>query len=503
MSWRDSLTWADATDQLKKKASFRGATFFIRSSDASVGRRNVTHQYPFRDEVYIEDLGLDVDEFSITGYVVQNLDNDYDYFAERDALIAALKESGPGQLWHPFLGSKLVSLVGKAGISESFGEGGIARFTMTFALVGKGLEAIPYPIPTIDNVKAVDAAAENSQNDMIDGYGEKFNAEDAPGFSVASIMTAVGSLNGMLRSATVAVKGLGPAMMSKALTHLADAYAGINLATIGQTCELANGLIGMFNGLLSLSGMYGDIIVNQLFGACSSAVRGISSGPMSGAKVEKTPTAGFQASTMAEPATIDESMGKSAVRAALAMNRYGEDAGNDNPSPYGGTLESVSITTSVRATQSANLVATVNLARLMAITTAARTAVRINYSSYDSAIEILNEVVEQLDVLLLKLGDDAANTEYASYNVTVADPDSYNALVSLRPVFVEAMTDIGANLARIVDYEVPPATESTLALAYNQYENLDREAEIIGRNIPLVKNPGFLPQGQEIEILNV
>lgn len=502
MSWRESLVWADATDQLKKKASFRGATFFVSDSEASVGRRNVTHQYPFRDEVYIEDLGLDIDEFNITGYVVQNLDNAYDYFAERDALITALKEPGPGQLWHPFLGSKLVSLVGKAEISESFGEGGIARFTMTFALVGEGLEAI-LPKPTIDNVKAVDTAAENSQNDMIDGFGEKFDAEDAPGFSTASIMTAVDSLNGMLRSATVAVKGLGPAMMSKALTHLADEYAGISLVTVGQTCELANGLVGMYNGLLSLSDMYGDIVVNQLFGACSSVVRGISSGPMSGAKVETTPTTGFQASTMAEPARVDESMGKSAVRATLAMNRYGEDAGNDDQSPYGGTLAPVSITTSVRARQSANLVATVNLARSMAVTTAARVAVRIDYSSYDSAIEMLNEVVDALDDLLLKLGNDAANTEYASYNVTVADPDSYNALVSLRPVFVEAMTNIGANLARIVDYEVPPTTISTLALAYSQYDDLDREAEIIGRNIPLVKNPGFLPQGQTIEIFNV
>ena len=500
--WRDNLTWGDATNQLKKKASFRGAYFFVNDSDTSVGRRNVAHQYPFRDEPYIEDLGLDADEFVIVGYVVQNLDNNYDYFTERDTLIAALKEPGPGQLWHPFLGSKLVSLSGKAGIRESFSEGGIARFTMTFVLAGQGLTAVPYPKKSIDPVAAVDAAVEDSVDDIKDGFGEKFDAENAPGFSTTSVVTAVDALNAMLHSTISGVRALGPAMMSKALTHLSDAYAEISLTTIAQTCELANGLVGMFNGLLSLSGMYGDIVVNQLFGACSSAVRGVSTGPMSGAKVEKTPTTGFQASTLAQSASIDEEMGKSAVRASLNVNRYGEDMGEADPSPHVGALEIVSVTTSVRARQGANLVAAVNLARCMAITTAARTAVRINYTSYDSAVEMMNEVVDALDDTLLKIGDDSANTDYAPYNVTVSDPDSYNALVSLRPVFIEAMMEIGADLARVVAYEVPPATLSSLVLAYNQYDDLDREAEIVSRNIPLVQHPGFLPQGQEIEILN-
>jgi prophage DNA circulation protein len=49
MSWRDNLTWAEASDQLRKKASFRGALFFVLDSDAGVGRRNVIHAYPFRD----------------------------------------------------------------------------------------------------------------------------------------------------------------------------------------------------------------------------------------------------------------------------------------------------------------------------------------------------------------------------------------------------------------------------------------------------------------------
>jgi len=493
MSWRDNL----------HPASFRKAKFEVVSSDTIIGRRNVVHQYPLRDEVYVEDLGLDTDEFSIEGFIVQNAENEQDYFAHRDLLIEELKKSGPGILIHPFYGEKMVSLLGKARIAESFREGGIARFSMVFVKAEEHEAPFGFdwagPIP----VKAVDDAVKNAQSDTIDGFGKKYDSTDSPDFSTNSIMSAVDSLNVMLRSAMGGVQKLGPAMMSKALVHLAEAKAGINLTTIRQTCELGNGLVGMFNGLLSLSGMYGDIIVSQLFGPCSSMVRGISAGPFSGAKVEKTPTTGFQASTMSEPAVIDENLGKSAVRAALAIRRFGEVTGeSDDPSPYGGTLEAVSISTTTRARQAANLEATINIARVTAITTAARTAIRIGYSSYDSAIEVLNEVIAALDDLILKLGNDAANTEYAAYNINVADPGSYNALTSLRAVFVESMVKVGADLARIVNYEVPPVILSSLTLAYNQYEDLGRESEIISRNIPLVKNPGFLPQGKELEILS-
>jgi prophage DNA circulation protein len=64
------------------------------------------------------------------------------------------------------------------------------------------------------------------------------------------------------------------------------------------------------------------------------------------------------------------------------------------------------------------------------------------------------------------------------------------------------MLGIGATLANIIDFEVPPVTISSLAVAYDKYEDLDREKEIITRNIPVIKNPGFLPGGETIELLN-
>ena len=502
-AWQDNLVWANTDNSQRKMASFRRATFFIRDVDTSVGRRNVSHQYPLRDDPYIEDLGADIDEFVVNGYVIQNQDNDSNYIPQRDTLIVALKMKGPGTLIHPFYGEKNVSLVGKARISETFSPGGIAQFSMTFAKVSDvypDYEVAPYPKTIIDHQNAVDLAIDLSWDDTADGFGS-YDPANMPSHASNSIMTAIGSLNTMLRSATRLVQGAGPAKISRALDYLSEEYLGIDLDVINDTCSLASGIIGMFNGLLSLGGMYGDIVVSQLFGACSTMVRGFNTGPWSGAKVS-TPSSGYMTSSTSQSDKIDERFGKTIVRGLLEINRYGEETGNASPSVHGGTIDAVPLTTAIRARQSANLIAIVNITRNAAILNAAKTAIRIDYTNYNSAVEMMNEVIAAIDTQILKLGEDSADENYDEYNITISDPYSFQALDSLRPVFVESMKGIGGELAKIVDYQVPAVVISTLAIAYDQYNDLDRSAEILARNIPFVKHPAFLPGGKIIGILN-
>lgn len=138
-------------------ASFRGAPFHVLSTSTEVGRRNVLHQFPFQDIPYVEDLGKDAGLYSVTGYVVQNAGNEFDYWEERKKLMDALEASGPGQLVHPFYGSIKVSVLGKAKIDESFAEGGVARFQMTFVEYG----AKEKPAEVVDQVGAVDTFADS------------------------------------------------------------------------------------------------------------------------------------------------------------------------------------------------------------------------------------------------------------------------------------------------------------------------------------------------------
>lgn len=499
MSWRDELHWADISDRGKKKASFRGATFFVDQSDYSFGRRNIPHQYPKRDIPFIEDLGRDLDEFFVRGYVIQNRENEQNYFTEKNALIKALTEQGPGTLIHPFFGNIRVSLLEKVRITETFREGGIARFDMNF-VEALNITAL-YPSDEIDHIGAIDVVGERVIADTRDGMGKIYKPNVSDRVS-NSILDSVGELNKMIRSVKSSIQGLGPAQLSRALTILSEEYLDIDLGVINDACELGDSIIGMFNGFLSLSGMYGKIIVQQMFGPCSSLVRGITSGPMSGAQVELPKTGGFIESTISDPAIVAEDFGKTAVRAALAMNRFGEATGGSSPSQYGGALDSILIITASGAQHSANQEAVVNVVRAMALITAAKTAIRVDYTSHDSVIEIMDEVIDAINVQLLKLGNNISNNNYAGFNVAIADPDSYQALKSLHQTFTKSMLEIGASLAKIVKFEVPPDTISSLELAYNKYEDLDREKEVIARNIPLVKHPGFLPGGKTMEILN-
>lgn len=95
MTWRDQL----------RPASFRGVGFKIETGARGGGRRQAVHEFPKRDEPYTEDMGRRARKFQINAYLVSP-----DYFAERDALIAALEQEGPGLLIHPTFGEFTVSV---------------------------------------------------------------------------------------------------------------------------------------------------------------------------------------------------------------------------------------------------------------------------------------------------------------------------------------------------------------------------------------------------------
>lgn len=118
MSWRDRLG----------PASFRGVPFHVDVAEMTGGRRNVHHEFPFRDLPYVEDLGRRGRTFPVEAYVLGD-----DYMAARDALLAALEAEGPGELIHPYYGTRRVSVSGGFRVRETSAEGGVARIAVEFA----------------------------------------------------------------------------------------------------------------------------------------------------------------------------------------------------------------------------------------------------------------------------------------------------------------------------------------------------------------------------------
>lgn len=127
-----------------RAGSFRAVPFVIEGGEQEGGRRLALHEYPDRDEPYPEDLGRRARRFSLDVFVHGDA-----YMAARDELVAALEESGPGVLIHPYRG-RLSVVVEAYSVSERTDDGGVARFSLTL------LESGEQPQPEVS--EATDAS---------------------------------------------------------------------------------------------------------------------------------------------------------------------------------------------------------------------------------------------------------------------------------------------------------------------------------------------------------
>ena len=489
MSWRDRLVWN--LNNLEK-ASFRGAPFYVDSVDTGIGRRNVVHQFPFKDEPFIEDLGPDADEFQVNAYVIQNKDNGFDYFNERDALISALRGSGPGTLVHPSYGEVTVSVIGKARIRESFtAEGGIARFTITFVQSLETSLNIRTNIYTnnkerVDEVairglkKSKDAFAGSEILDSIEkavskasGYVHAGVSEIVMNNDIVKFLNGFSSVIGSTRNTITST-------VSKVINDI-NTVADTVTDFLSSPCTLASTVVENVERMLTLIGIP-DEVTSAVKGRCSSLKYG---------------------NTYTYPTDeIPQTMGISMVKNLVELNKFGESLGSSSVSIYGGGLEPITISSPSTARSSFNRMKLINLVRESAIMVASRVAVRVAYESYNDAVTTMDLIADAIEDLLDRLGDQAADTSYDDYDLFIDNDIEYSALEELRSVFVSAMFDIGADLAKIETYTVPPSITSTLVLAYQKYGDIERDQGIHDRNPDIIDNPCFIPEGLSIELLS-
>jgi len=501
MSWRDKLNFVEENG-VKYNAKFREAPFFVSDVDTGIGRRNVLHQYPNRDNAYLEDLGMDADEFVINGYVIQRYETDRDYFAERDNLIKALKSSGTGTLIHPFLGELKVGVLGKVRVVEDFSKGGMARFTMTF--VKSGLNEVPVKYVDIDLVdKSVDDCIDYTFDNTIAILGSAYGGTDFPLNSdtrlrtitsksgVDAIIGAFGSLNSWMQEGMI---GDATSFISKVKTAIQGVRGGISSTVFTALNILTTNLNDVnyiLNSPLDLANFIRDSVDTflNLIGLQTSITKGIV-GQYSGKVIGEDGSLQNESNSTLSGENVSLTLGNSVVDAVLKVTDFGDD------------LEDINVTTENKAKQDLNRLYMINAVRNLSLGVAAKVAVRIGYESYEEALSTMNKVVDDMEDQLVKLGDEAADTTYSDYGITDDNNQMYTAIDQLRKTFVTVMKDVGASLAVIIDYEVPPDGMTTLELAYDRYSDLDRADNIYERNRLAVRHPGFLPGGQTIEILN-
>ncbi|MDH4319869.1 MAG: DNA circularization N-terminal domain-containing protein [Desulfobulbaceae bacterium] len=409
MGWREQL----------RPGSYRGIAFQTDSSDGDgLGRRLAEHSFPFRDQPYREDLGAKAKQWTVELFVLGP-----DYMAARDKLIAALDQPGAGKLVHPWLGTKMVEVVSARGPRETTAEGGMARFSVTFAEAGANAE----PSTAVDTAANVDSKADAAIVAVEAGFADQFTVSGFPAFVAESAATAVSDA----LAAIDAVRDLLPETPAGAITFVSslNSVAGRVASLIRSPVDLADGIAGLIGDLVALP-----------------------SRPLS------------------------------ALRMCRALFSHGD------------TLPYVPSTTASRRQQAANQEAIAAMVRQVSAIEAARSVSGMAFrppsdpgyqpggvDNYNKVVEIRNEVADRLET-----------------EMETADDDTYIAMSNLRAAFIADINTRAATTPRVKTV-TPEQTTPALVLAYREYDDASRDADIIARND--IGHPGFLPGGTPLEVL--
>ena len=183
---------------------------------------------------------------------------------------------------------------------------------------------------------------------------------------------------------------------------------------------------------------------------------------------------------------LDQYIGSfAAFNCLMDLSLFGDPS---NTSPFSKPLESIPLTTAARLQQQENRDQFKALMARKAISEAAKLAVRTEYDSRREADYFREVLSEKLDDEITLAGD--------SFN-----DDGYLALKKLRVAMSKALSEKAGQLPVIIQYLVPPVAMPALVVAYNFYEDLSWEDDIVKRNLSII-HPGFLPSGSTIELVN-
>ncbi len=127
-----SHTWM----QSLRRASFRGVAFWVEQDQLETGRRLVVHQYPLRDDPYIEDMGRDANKVKVTAYLAGDSARD-----EEKRLRRACEAEGAAGLSLPL--EQLRAHCEKCSRDYSRDKLGFIAFKIDFVLEGGGAGPLP------------------------------------------------------------------------------------------------------------------------------------------------------------------------------------------------------------------------------------------------------------------------------------------------------------------------------------------------------------------------
>lgn len=172
-------------------ASFRGVAFCIETVELATGRRVVVHEFPLRDDPFVEDLGRRARKFKVDAYVLGD-----DYVAQRNTLLDALEAEGPGALVLPSYDTKR-AIGDVTNVRETRADGGYAVITIEFV---ETPAQSPTPAIVDDAPGKVASSADAAHVATQAQFKADYDPAGLPAFALASAETAVTKASAALSS---------------------------------------------------------------------------------------------------------------------------------------------------------------------------------------------------------------------------------------------------------------------------------------------------------------
>lgn len=467
-----------------RPASFRGVPFKVLEGQVKFGRRSVIHEYPFRDTVWVEDLGKAARRVAFVGFIVGD-----DVVAQREKMMKACEDVGAvdgGELVHPTLGRMTVSLVDGVTCVERWDRGRYFELAFSFVEQGKRI----YPNSTADTGTAVLGALDKAK--------------------AASKMDLIGALAGALKSglAVAAQATSAVAMWAAAAQRLSN--DATNLYHFVQTLP---GEFGRLFGGNAPRAAASSTTVQSLVaqGAVRRAKVTVAAGTLAGAAaglVAATGNTGSGAGGTAASGGAGSTATAGGISPAVSasLGSYADAAHGlaaavaaAAPSPpdairvltglvsaapaLPASLSPPSYpTTPVFPTPSAQAVALMaaassDLFRRAGVIALVQAAASYAPTSYDDAAAVRVQVTRLLDAEIQIAADQGQD-------------DTYNALHDVRTTVVRDLAARATSLASLVQIKTAQSVPA-LFLAQRLYKDAGRADELVAEATPI--HPAFMP----------
>ncbi|WP_112198584.1 DNA circularization protein [Rahnella sp. NRRL B-41462] len=444
----DSWNWQDHIHP----ASFRGVPFAIIDADGNFGRRQAVHEYPYRDTVWVEDLGRSTRRLTLNGFIIQSslIYSAVDVMTQRDNLIAACESAGAGTLVHPTLGELTVSIVdGGLKLRESKDSERVFEFSLTVIESGFRVFAVTGAV----------SAASAAQTSWL-------------ALASKSAATFIAEVNSDLRTVTQAIK---------TLKSTVSFWTSMVTRTANEATNLSNTLKSTFG-----SSRYGRYNTGDVGGTASGAINTATmtadtdnydllvSQKMAASVENRAEVQDVTVSLLASASIAAYASGAQDVINALLSS---EAKGLDLVRLFE-TLATFSDTT-YRHDSSDSGIASAAQIYLVTLSAGAMAYAASLYEpvSYDDAAELLQRVVTAIDTVSLAAAD-------AGYD------DVFSTLSDLKTTVKTTLQEKGAQLANVSTVAFS-AVLPALNLANRLYQDAARTEGLVKMADPI--HPAFMP----------